>query len=632
MVADPPKLVFWRAKMNIRSTVLLLIFGAELGVVSPANAQDLFGRTEPKYDLTGDPRTKNFLDYAYINGEVPTFAERKGLAGLPTVEVRRNFVYVQDSDGSLNIPWQSQDDIFNSFNFALNELYQVLPDEFIFVYLFTAFDTGVGAFFYTPEAQSDRGIGEQRFDNNGFSPREGFVFMNYWKSFEQVFQGAPQQVIDAQARSVFNQEAGHRWASFVPTGADGNGSGVDVMLGRMDGHWSYFMQSEGSPMEGNAWRDNLNGTFTTVTSFDNWHFSDLDLYLMGVLPGNQVDDWWVILNPDTNGQTDLFGQAINRESPPQIIQQVTISGTRANISVTDVQAIHGLRDPAAGTAPSKWRVVFLMLAGQSSGLSASAKTEFEDMVDDYALGFKQGARSLAELDYLLMADPKSPIGGPCSTVDDCDQLEANICLQNGGSGTCTRACSSPTSCPSNYCCQTFNGSASEMCLPDAMCQAECTCNANQGSCDQGCGCDTDCNNPCSCDTSANCEANCSCDSNCNTGCSCDTSAACEANCACDANCNTGGCTCDTSFACDQSADQSGNCACDPECGPCECDLTFSCDGNCSCDPECQGGNNQIDDPRARGGCGCSAVETHGGTWLSLLLVSMLGIAFTRRRS
>jgi MYXO-CTERM domain-containing protein len=34
------------------------------------------------------------------------------------------------------------------------------------------------------------------------------------------------------------------------------------------------------------------------------------------------------------------------------------------------------------------------------------------------------------------------------------------------------------------------------------------------------------------------------------------------------------------------------------------------------------------DPR---GCGCTAVETHGATWLSLLLVSLLGIAFTRRK-
>src|SRR5687768_3167350 len=160
--------------MNIRRTAPLLA-GALLAA-APAQAQDLFGRTEPRYDLTGSPLIRDWVDHAYINGEVPTFAERKGLAGLPIVEVRRNYVYVEDADGSLNIPWQSQQDVFDSFNFALNELYQVLPDEFVFVYLFTSFETGLGAFFYSPEANTDRGIGSERFDSNGFSPREGFVF------------------------------------------------------------------------------------------------------------------------------------------------------------------------------------------------------------------------------------------------------------------------------------------------------------------------------------------------------------------------------------------------------------------------------------------------------------------------
>ena len=613
--------------MNIRFTAPLLVLGATVAS-APVQAQDLFGRTEPRYDLTGSPLIRDRLDYAYINGEVPTYAERKGLAGLPVVEVRRNYVYVQDSDGALTIPWQSQNDIFESFNFALNEMYQVLPDEFVFVYLFTSFETGVGAYFYSPEANYDFGIGSERFDNNGFSPREGFVFMNYWRSFQQLFAGAPQEVIDAQARSVFNQEAGHRWAAFVPVGGLGGGAGSDVMLGRDDGHWSYFMQTGGSPMEGNAWRDNLNGTFTSVTSFDNWHFSDLDLYLMGVLPGSQVQDWWVITNPDTNGQTDIFGQSISRSSPPQIVQPVTVSGTRVNISITDLQAVHGPRDPAAGTAPTKWRVAFLILAGQNSGLTTSQKTQFEGMVDDYALGFKQGARNLGELDYLLMADPKSPIGGPCASVDDCDQLEANFCIPNVGNppvGLCTRACSTPTSCPNSYCCQDFDNGGSTLCLPDAMCQPECACDVTSGSCDQGCDCDTACVNTCACDTSNACEADCSCDPNCTTGCSCDTSGACEENCACDPNCNAT-CTCDATFGCDEASDGNGSCACDPECASCACDMTFACDNGCACDPECK----LVDRREPRGGCGCSAVETHGATWLSLLLVSLLGIAFTRR--
>jgi hypothetical protein len=247
-----------------------------------------------------------------------------------------------------------------------------------------------------------------------------------------------------------------------------------------------------------------------------------------------------------------------------------------------------------------------------------------------------------------MADPKSPIGGPCASVDDCDQLEANLCLPNVGSppvGLCTRACSSPTSCPNDYCCQEFEGGGSTLCLPTAMCLPECTCDVTSGQCDQGCACDLACVNQCSCDVSMGCEANCSCDPNCTGGCTCDTSQACEANCSCDPNCNTGPCNCDATFACDKASDGVSNCACDPECGPCNCDATFACDSNCACDPECNGIIGGGRDPR---GCGCTAVEkanrtlvipprpeaeggTHGATWLSLVLVTLLGIAFTRRK-
>lgn len=579
--------------MNTRFTAPLVTLAAILFLAPPAQAQDLFGRTEPWYDLSNSPLVRRSLDYDYVNGRVPTYAEQKGLAGLPTVEVNQNFVYVEDTDGSLNIPWQSQQDLFESFNFALREVYEVLPDEFIFVYLFTSFNTNVGAFFYSPEANDVRGIGSQRIDTNGFSPREGFVFMNYWRFFETAFQGAPQSVIDAQRRSVFNQEAGHRWASFTTAGTGGGGAGADVMLGRDDGHWSYFLNTGGSPMEGNAWRDNLNGTFTTITGFENWHYSDLDLYLMGLIPASEVGDWFVIANPDTNGQRDVFGQLITRSSPPQIVQPVTVDGTRVNMSIEDIQAQHGQRDPAAGASPTEWKVVFVMLAGQGSPMSAAEKQQFATLVDDYALGFKQGTRNLGTLDYLLMGEPRSPIGGPCDSADDCDALEANLCLPQVGQppvGLCTRPCSDAGSCPSGWCCDMVEGNGSAVCLPDAMCEPDppvCECDVTMGQCDEGCACDT------TCDPMMN-------------ECTCDTDAACQEGCACDPHCTEETmqpeiCVCDVTYGCDQ--DGSANCACDPEC-------------------------KSLDRERGRG---CSATETGASSYLSGFLFALFALAFSRRK-
>ncbi|MCK6552112.1 hypothetical protein L6R52_40150, partial [Myxococcota bacterium] len=502
------------------------ILAAALTTTIPAQAEDLFGRTG-LYDATGSAPVKNWrMDYDFIKGLRPTAAELRGLAGAATVEMRRNYVYVQDTDGTQRIPYQSQDDLFNSFEFALREVYRALPDEFVFVYLFTSFDTGVGAFFYAPEASNTRGIGQATFDQNGASPREGFIFMNYWRSFEDTFGRGGEQFVRGQARSVFNQEAGHRWCCFVTAGPGINGTGTDLLLGRDDSHWSYFAQSGGSPMEGNGWRDNGNGTFTTTTNFNNWQFSPLDQYLMGLIPPADVPSFFVIQNPSTGNATDLFGQRINRASTPQIIEPVTASGTRVDISIDSIVSRNGPRIPAAGQAPTSFKVVFVMLAGRTSGLSEPQRVQFEQMVDDYALGFSQGTGGRATLDYELVATPKLPIGGACQMLEECDQLESSVCLVippvAPGSGMCTRACSSAASCPDGWCCQPAE-SGVDVCLPSELCRAPEPPDAGMTTDpDAGVGADA------------------------STG-------------------GGGTCTCDVTFSCDKDQSGQDTCTCDPEC-------------------------------------------------------------------
>ena len=336
------------SRFALAATALFTIHGE-----ARADEPDIFGRTG-LYDMTASPQlAPHELDYAYIRGDKPSFAEQRGLAGEATIEVRRNFVYIQDTDGALTIPFQSFQDLFASFDFTLRELYRGVPDEFVFVYFFTAFRTGAGAFFYQPEANQTIGIGSPRHDNNGGSPREGFVFMNHYRSFEESFGQAGPVVVQAQARSVFNQEAGHRWASFVSAGTGNAGNGPDVLLGRDDGHWSYFLHTGtgGSPMEGNAWRDNGNGTFTTVTSFQNWVYSDLDLYLMGLKAQADIEDFFVIDAPQIGNLRDIYNQRLSKSSPPQIFQPVTVSGTRVDISIQDVVFVNGPRSPRARRCP-----------------------------------------------------------------------------------------------------------------------------------------------------------------------------------------------------------------------------------------------------------------------------------------
>jgi hypothetical protein len=515
------------------------------------------------------------LDYEYIEGNRPTYAESKlGLAGAPTVEVRRNFIYVEDTDGTQTIPYRSTDDLFESFNFALREAYNVLPQEFVFVYLFTSFETGVGAFFYQPEANTTRGLGEQEFDGNGpRDPREGFVFMNYWGSFEGI-TGGGQQFDRDYGRAVFNQEAGHRWGSFITTGAGNMGQGPDILLGRDEGHWSYFMHSSGSPMEGNSWRDNGNGTFTTNTRFDNFYFNELDLYLMGMLPPEEVDPFFVITSPTfPSGTRDLFGQSLTKSSPPQIVEPLTVSGTRVDIPIDRVTFRMGARIPRHGDAPTSFRVMFLMLAGRRNTLDETEKTNFEDMVDDYASGFASGTGNRGSLDYVLLDVPKSPLGGPCAQDRECDG-DGSSCLTippvPTGQGLCTRLCADAAGCADGFCCQPASSGAN-VCLPTPMCAVI--------------------EPP---------------DSGTMPACACDTSAACEQGCDCDPACTSSGTDAGTS----------------PAPATCTCDLTTDCDEGCDhCDPEC---NLEGDDG------GCAAVESPADrTGLFMMLAFGLFMASTR---
>lgn len=519
-------------------------------IASAVHAEpDMFGR-EGLYDLTGHEVVRTIAE-GLATGETARASSPTSSGGITTaaatVEIRRNFVYVQDTDGELSgtIPPRNGEDLLSWFNFSLTELYRNEPDEFVFVFLFTAFDTQVGAFFYAPEANDVAGINQPPLDSNGSSPREGFIFMNQWQIFNVLYGSGT--IATEQARSVFNQETGHRWGAFVTLNDPVTG---ELLLGRDGAHWSYFLETGGSPMEGNRWQDNQDGTFTTITPVTNWRFSDLDLYLMGLIPADEVGPFFAIANPNLQNQVDLAGQPLSAASPPQVLFPKTIAGSRVDITIDQITTSFGPRVPASLDAPRSWRSVFVMLAGQGGGLTEAQKRSFETLVDDYANTFFRATRELGQLDYVLIENPLSPIGGACAELTDCDRAESNVCLPEpmAAASFCTRGCASETTCPADWCCaQIGTDLDSDVCLPARLCPepdagvVTCVCDMSS-ACEVGCPCDPDCapadggavgdgdagvldtgdpgSERCDCDTTLFCEEACDCDPNCGDGCGC----------------------------------------------------------------------------------------------------------------
>ena len=155
---------------------------------------------------------------------------------------------------------------------------------------------------------------------------------------------------DAPANKIFGEfsplgilahETGHRWLARLMF-RDVNRRISDQLLGRQLAHWSFFMDSDGSVMEGNEIEDLGGGSFRTVSSTEK--FSRLDLYAMGLATEAEVPRWFFIDAP-------ISGH--DRESGPFVGS--TITGTRRDVLIQDVIDALGPRVPAAADSPRLFR-------------------------------------------------------------------------------------------------------------------------------------------------------------------------------------------------------------------------------------------------------------------------------------
>jgi len=169
------------------------------------------------------------------------------------------------------------------------------------------------------------------------------------------------------AMSIMGQEAGHRWLATVrfqhPTDPDFFDS-FDL-LGRGFSHWSFFFNARvpddqfvgdprASSMEGNAIVDlgpsagpcAMPGQTRFLTGPNELTdgYTKIDQYLMGLLPAEQVGQFWYVDNP-TRAST---GTSLEGLRVAAAVEDVFFCGNRVNLTVANIQTIHGPRNPAIG--------------------------------------------------------------------------------------------------------------------------------------------------------------------------------------------------------------------------------------------------------------------------------------------
>ena len=241
--------------------------------------------------------------------------------------------------------------------------YESHGDEYdeLFIHVASTFagdiDPEAGFAFFSLAAGFVGGI--NRFQGNpleadGLTRFTGFCNMNDLPEYpadptDDFFAGIASYV------EICGQEFEHAWGAFVQPAA---GTGADI-LGRSNAHWSFFLHHPGpnnaSPMEGNIWVNNGDGSFTTVESFTG--FAEIDEYVMGVRAPADMQPFWVIDFPG--------GKPFNDSAFPD--PGVTVAdGVQLDLTIQDVIDNHGPRGPDTTTSQKVFKVGYIMVIPNGS--------------------------------------------------------------------------------------------------------------------------------------------------------------------------------------------------------------------------------------------------------------------------
>lgn len=415
------------------------------------------GRSSAGFDKSAliQSVSRRFLEKQYVK------PEHGNLQRYQTWGGGRNFVTIVDDTGDFeNGNWNNNAALDRILTGSLDKYYDTQPDVAQFVVFFSAFQVPFPGAFYLPLSNDTRGLGykhsmpggQEVFDSTPRSPLDGIVVMNDYTLWGPINDLA----------SVFNQEVGHRWGAFVHYQLEADTVSKDLLLGRDLAHWSYFMDSGGSPMEGNGWRENADSTFTSTSSITHANYHPLDLYLMGLIPPAEVPDFYFIDSPDLSA-LGTAGRNINRSTGPSWNRAVTIGGTKQVIGIGDIIRAEGVRVPASDVAPKQFKIGFVLVVRKGQQTNQNILSEFDDTLDELVTRWRTATGNRASLEVVSSGPPAPaplPLGDPCEGIYECDGTQATACIAPKVDPSvgkhCAKRCSADEPCPTGLCCAPAN--------------------------------------------------------------------------------------------------------------------------------------------------------------------------------
>ncbi len=190
---------------------------------------------------------------------------------------------------------------------------------------------------------------------------------------------------------VIAHEFGHRWLSYVFV--DSAGSPSPALLGRAWQHWSFFLDSDASIMEGGEWVSPAPDSFA-VTELSE-RFGKLDLYLMGLRDAASTAPF-VTLHDATDFNPP--GTYI----PTSWATVGTGCDARAHAwTVADVAALNGPRVPDAASAPHAFRMGVVLVTARGNAATPADLDELENLRTEFVSYFSATTQGLGTVDATL---------------------------------------------------------------------------------------------------------------------------------------------------------------------------------------------------------------------------------------
>jgi len=148
--------------------------------------------------------------------------------------------------------------------------------------------------------------------------------------------------------SLLAHEAGHRFLA-TPLLREGN-QNTRNLLGRQLAHWSFTFNSHASFMEGNELTPVPDTPNRFRTGRPYQRFSELDRYLMGLIPAHEVgleQQLFYVNNPSLRTSAPLEG--------------FELVGSRRDFSIDDIIAANGVRVPDHTISQKRFRLAFVLV-------------------------------------------------------------------------------------------------------------------------------------------------------------------------------------------------------------------------------------------------------------------------------